>query len=313
MRILLAIDGSEHSEAVVDEIAQRRAPAGSEVRVISVVNPSMPLSAESLAASAGYHGELEKIEREGASSAIEKAAARLRESLEEGSVKITTEVLSGSPKQVILEEAEAFGADLIVVGSHGYGAFERFLLGSVSQAVALHAECSVEIVRRSEVRKEMMRILLATDGSEHSELAVNEIARWHYPADSEVRVISVVKPQHSMTTDPMGGFDSGIYDEIQEYGLGAARAAVEKAEAKLSSDEGSRPLNVTTKVISGPPKEVILEEAEAFGADLIVVGSHGQGMLERFLLGSVAQAVALHAKCSVEIVRSPKTQTSERK
>jgi nucleotide-binding universal stress UspA family protein len=152
MRILAAIDGSEHSNAVVDEIARRHSPADSEVRIISVVNPSMPLSAESLATSAGYHGELEKIEREGARSVIEKAATRLRESLEGDSVKITTEVLSGSPKQIILEEAEAFGAGLIVVGSHGYGALERFLLGSVSQAVALHAKCSVEIVRGPETQ-----------------------------------------------------------------------------------------------------------------------------------------------------------------
>ena len=122
-----------------------------------------------------------------------------------------------------------------------------------------------------------------------------------------------LKPPHSMTTDPMGGFDSSIYDEIEEYALGVARAAVEKAAAKLRADAGSRQLNVTTKVISGSPKEVILEEAEAFGADLIVVGSHGYGMLDRFLLGSVSQAVALHAKCSVEIVRRPKTQTSESK
>lgn len=57
---------------------------------------------------------------------------------------------------------------------------------------------------------------------------------------------------------------------------------------------------------------MILEEAEAFGADLIVVGSHGHGMLERFLLGSVSQAVALHASCSVEIVRGQKTQTSDK-
>ena len=147
MRILLAIDGSEHSDAVVDEIAHRHSPADSEVRIISVVNPPMPPSAESLATSSGYHGELEKIEREGARQAIEKAAARLRESLEGCSVKITTEVLAGSPKLVILEDAEAFDADLIVVGSHGHGALERFLLGSVSQAVALHAKCSVEIVR----------------------------------------------------------------------------------------------------------------------------------------------------------------------
>jgi len=147
MRILVAIDGSEQSEAAVGEVARRHFPAESEVRVISVVNPPMPLSAESLAISSGYHGELEKIEREGARRAIEKAALSLRESLAGGSVKITTEVLSGSPKGVILEEAEAFGADLIVVGSHGRGMLERFLLGSVSQAVALHARCSVEIVR----------------------------------------------------------------------------------------------------------------------------------------------------------------------
>jgi nucleotide-binding universal stress UspA family protein len=62
-------------------------------------------------------------------------------------------------------------------------------------------------------------------------------------------------------------------------------------------------------ILPGSPKAVILEEAEAFGADLIVVGSHGHGALERFLLGSVSQAMTLHARCSVEIVRSPKTQT----
>ncbi len=168
MKILIAIDGSEYSEAVVDEIAQRHSPADSEVRVISVVNPPMPFSAESLATSAGYDGELEKIEREGARRTIKKAVARLRRSLKGGSVKITSAVLAGSPKRVILEDADAFRADLIVVGSHGHGALERFLLGSVSQSVALHAKCSVEIVRRPRVGSEQMRILLASDGSGHS-------------------------------------------------------------------------------------------------------------------------------------------------
>ena len=159
----------------------------------------------------------------------------------------------------------------------------------------------------------MMKIFLATDGSEFGEAAVDEIARWHHPADNEVRVISVVEPPHFMTTDPMGGFDMTIYDEIEKYALEVARSAVEKAAAKLRAAEGGRQLNITTNVISGSPKEVILEGAEAFGADLIVVGSHGYGMVERFLLGSVSQAVALHAKCSVEIVRSSKTRTSESK
>ena len=152
-----------------------------------------------------------------------------------------------------------------------------------------------------------MRILLAIDGSEHSEAAVDEIARQHFPADSEVRVISVVEPPYFPGTFPGEGMSMSLYAEMEKVARELALAAVEKAAAKLRTDEGSRQLNVTTEVISGSPKRMILEEAEAFGADLIVVGSHGHGMLERFLLGSVSQAVALHARCSVEIVRRLKT------
>ncbi|PKN59600.1 MAG: universal stress protein, partial [Deltaproteobacteria bacterium HGW-Deltaproteobacteria-11] len=61
---------------------------------------------------------------------------------------VTPVILEGQPKEVILDEAENWGADLIIVGSRGHGAVRRFLLGSVSFAVALNAPCSVEIVRR---------------------------------------------------------------------------------------------------------------------------------------------------------------------
>ena len=158
-----------------------------------------------------------------------------------------------------------------------------------------------------------MRILLAIDGSGHSEAAVDEIARQHFPADSEVRVISVVEPPYFPESFPGGGVNMSLYAEMDNVARERARAAVDKAAAKLRTNERSRQLNITTEVPSGSPKVVILEEAEAFGADLIVVGSHGHGMFDRFLLGSVSQAVALHAKCSVEIVRRPKTQASESK
>jgi nucleotide-binding universal stress UspA family protein len=62
-------------------------------------------------------------------------------------LKATGEVLSGNAKQVILEEAQRWAADLIVVGSHGRRGFRRFLLGSVSEAVAMNAHCSVVVVR----------------------------------------------------------------------------------------------------------------------------------------------------------------------
>ncbi len=157
-----------------------------------------------------------------------------------------------------------------------------------------------------------MRILLATDGSEFSEAAVDQIAS-HFSADIEVRVISVAKPPYYQTFEPWSGMDLTLYEEMEKSVREGARAAVEKAAAKLREGNGSPKLSVTTEVLSGSPQEVILDEAEAFGADLIVLGSHGYGALDRFLLGSVSQAVALHAKCSVEIVRRPKTPTSESK
>jgi nucleotide-binding universal stress UspA family protein len=143
---------------------------------------------------------------------------------------------------------------------------------------------------------------LAIDGSGHSEAAVDEIVRRHFAAECEVRVISVVEPPYFPTFSGEG-IDASLYVEIEKTARDRARAAVDKAAATLRKDEANRQLKLTTEVISGSPKQVILEEAEAFGADLIVVGSHGHGMLDRFLLGSVSQAVALHARCSVEIVR----------
>ena len=302
MRILIAIDGSEQSEAAIDEIAHRLSPPEGEVRIVSVVEPFPTTYLPGDGVDMNVYDQMEKDTGEVARATVEKAAAKLRAGDESSKFRVTTKVLSGSPKVVILEEAEAFGADLIIVGSHGHGAVERFLLGSVSQAVALHARCSVEIVRGPK-SGEMMRILLATDGSGHSEAAVAEITRWHYPADSVVQVISVVEPPYFPTTYPLGGVDMEVYDQLEK----AAREAAEKAAAKLRAGDESSKFSVTTKVLSGSPKLVILEEAEAFGADLIVVGSHGHGAFERFLLGSVSQAVALHAKCSVEIVRTPKS------
>ena len=142
MKILLATDGSNHSEAAVDEIARKPFPAQSELLVISVFEmPAFPIAVPW--AGVDFDAELGRT----ATVAVEKAAVKLRAGAEGCKLKITTKVVSGSPKRVILEEAEAFDADLIVLGARGLGAWDRLLLGSVSQAVVAHAECSVEVVR----------------------------------------------------------------------------------------------------------------------------------------------------------------------
>jgi nucleotide-binding universal stress UspA family protein len=74
-------------------------------------------------------------------------------------------------------------------------------------------------------------------------------------------------------------------------------------EAKeILADAG---LTLTGAVVSGYPKAAIVDEAKVWGADLIVVGAHGRRGLELLLMGSVSEAVAMHAHCSVEVIRSP--------
>ena len=146
-----------------------------------------------------------------------------------------------------------------------------------------------------------MKILLATDGSEFSEAAVDEIAQRPFPKGSEVRVLAVFELPTFPITVPWAGVD--FDDEVQKQAQTQARKAVKTAVRKLHEGKESSKLKVSTKVSAGSPKQVILDEAEGFNADLIVLGSHGRGRIERFLLGSVSLAVVTHAKCSVEIVR----------
>lgn len=153
MKILVATDGSKFGEEAVKEVARRPWPAGSEVLVVYVVEPTPQPSAEMWAGSyQDYYAELSQWQRAQARRALE-AATRILDAREDKTLRVSAEMLEGQPKRRIPEEADAWGADLVVVGSHGYGIWDRLLLGSVSQAVASHAPCSVEIVRRPETEE----------------------------------------------------------------------------------------------------------------------------------------------------------------
>jgi len=147
----------------------------------------------------------------------------------------------------------------------------------------------------------VMKILLAIDGSACSDLAVDEVARRPWPAGSIVRVIYVIEPLTVAVPEAMVPSDC-YFDAIER----AAHDALQRGTSKIENEASSH-LKVEQMVCTGYPKQIIVDEAEGWRADLIVVGSHGRGWAGRLLLGSVSQAVALHAKCSVEIVRCRKS------
>lgn len=148
MKILLAIDGSPCSEAAVQEVARRIWPENSEVQIISAYTAHFPVAVEPMFAAFSERGELLEYERRRAQLVIERAQAILAESSVGKAGQVTGQLIEGKAKRAIADEAERWGADLIVLGSHGYGAIGRLLLGTVSQAVAAHAACSVLIVRQ---------------------------------------------------------------------------------------------------------------------------------------------------------------------
>jgi nucleotide-binding universal stress UspA family protein len=288
MNILLAVDSSAASDVAIEDVAARPWPASTSVEVITVVEPwDVPALVEGLNRSASelLHHAFERLDSSG--------------------IKTTTELLSGDPKAVIIDRARETAADLVVVGSRGATGLTKFLLGSVAAAVARFAPCSVEIVRppvRDEDNPSAIRVLLATDGSECSEIAARAIAERPWPAGSEVHIISVVElsvPLFRIPYPPY--FDPHAMEELRGEAMKRTEEAVMAAE-QIISDAGLL-VTGTVAVPCATPKELILEEAHKWGADLIVVGSHGRRGISRFLLGSVSEAVAAHANCSVEIVR----------
>lgn len=147
MKILLAIDGSAHNKAVVDTIAGRLFSPGTKIRIVAAYErAARMMTFDTMGVSKEYYAEVaDRAALKVVMNMVENAEKVLRKKTP--ALSITKAAIEGSPKTVILNEAEKFGANLIIVGSHGYGVVKRFLLGSVSQAVALHAKCSVEIVR----------------------------------------------------------------------------------------------------------------------------------------------------------------------
>jgi nucleotide-binding universal stress UspA family protein len=136
VRILIGVDGSRYSEAAVEAVARRAWPAGSEARVVVALDLTM-MSSLSL---------LEEVSQEDEVSAT-KIAEAAAEKLRGAGLIASTLVKKADPRRLLIDEAERWEADSVFVGARGLRAIGRFLIGSVSSAVAARAHCSVEVIR----------------------------------------------------------------------------------------------------------------------------------------------------------------------
>jgi nucleotide-binding universal stress UspA family protein len=144
LRVVLGVDGSPDSAAAVQAVGDRAWPAGTEVRVVTVLDAKMRLAFLGFGpwAWAGYG-----LRDGGVTPAARQRVDKVAEELHDRGLVAVGMVVEGDPKRVLVEEAEQWAADCIFLGARGHGRAERFLLGSVSAAVAARAHCSVEVIR----------------------------------------------------------------------------------------------------------------------------------------------------------------------
>jgi nucleotide-binding universal stress UspA family protein len=295
MKVLVAVDSSIASQQVLEEAAARPWPGGTALSVMTAVDVTPFAKLPTLIQDAKTEGER-----------IVKAGV---ERLARAGQAVGSQVFVGHPRKVVSAYAAEWGANLILVGSHGHSAIGRFLLGSVAQGVLRTASCSVEVVRfpsdAPAPSSHPMKVLLATDGSDCSLIAAHSVAARPWPTGTVFQVLSV--EELGVIDAAMAGYSqldfypASLLEELQADARARTLNAVDTARKALLQ-EGMNVLD-QQPIPAGHPRSAILDSAQAWPADLIVLGSHGRRGIDRLLIGSVAESVAIHAHCSVEVIR----------
>jgi nucleotide-binding universal stress UspA family protein len=296
MHALLAIDGSTESALALETTVSLSWPAGSRLDVLTV----LPLEADwyggPWAAGVAYvpSDDLRERLRADRDALLENAADRLRRP----GLEVRIRLGEGRAASVIVDAARETGAELIILGARGHGAIESAFLGSVSAEVVDQAPCAVLVARHPTAA----RILIGTDGSDAATSAADFVARCGLFEGSRARMI------HAIDVHPAWWL--GYTPGDATFAVDAYAAVVEEGHrrgdqvtATLADRLGAAGLGVSTVTREGPAAAAIVDEAASWGADLVVVGTRGLGLLQRLLLGSTARSVLHHAHSSVLITR----------
>jgi nucleotide-binding universal stress UspA family protein len=309
MKILIAYDGSEYSDAAIVDLRRAGLPAVAEALVLSVADVPAPVAAApygDLAAGSGvfpsiaedFDGPCQHHLQE-AEDELAHAADRLRADFPGWQIK--TEAWVDAAASAIIRKAHGWNPDLIVMGSHGCSGFSRLVLGSVSQQVLHHADCAVRISRHRLVSQQReIRLLIGVDGSNCAAAAVKAAAARNWPAGTQIRVVGVIDTRIAVATATGFCGDGALPVAFEEESTRRMSKATNDAADELAKGG----LRVTAEVLDGIPCQLLLAEAEKWAADCIFVGARGLSGLQRLLLGSVSTAVASRAHCSVEVIRS---------
>lgn len=298
MRILIGYDGSDCAEAALDDLTRAGLPHRAETLVFGVVElwlpPPHPESYLLLP-----DPSQEPVVEEANRLAL-RAVERLKTNFPEWTVNAKVE--RGSPASAILDFAEDWQPDLIVVGSHGRSAVGRLVLGSVSQKVVTEARCSARVARgKVDVEPGAVRLIVGVDGGPGAKNALAVVASRAWPQGSMAQVVAVHEPLKPSIVGRLVPVVSKWVEETNTKEASWIRSELDQASERLRATG----LSVASVLLEGDPRSALVEAAREWNADSIFVGATGQmGRARSFLLGSVSAAVTARAHCSVEVVRT---------
>jgi nucleotide-binding universal stress UspA family protein len=233
------------------------------------------------------------------------AMARLNEVAEEAresGIRVDVHLRLGLPSESILEAARELQADLIVMGTRGLSGIRHLLLGSTAERVVQHADCPVLTVHPDDIdqHRSIRTVLVPTDFSGYAQRGVEVAERLLHHRLQQTRLL-LLHVYHL----PFEYTAYGTIPTSLDYFKDVEGAAAERLE-QIAQPLREKGLEVKTLSREGYPPEVITGEAEAAGADLIAMGTHGRSGLAHLLLGSTAERVVQTAPCPVLTVRREK-------
>ncbi len=294
-RVLAATDLSATADEALRQAHERAGGADAALLVCHVVPDLGPVSPLFPVWSVAEDMRLPQLREHLA----EKVAARVCEVT--GRPRETFEVCieEGAPYAGIIRRARAWGADLVVVGSHGAAGPPHVHLGRVAHRVLRHVHCPVLIARP---RRQSGQIVVGTDFSDPALPAVAAAVEEARRTGAHLTIV------HSVDVQPACLYYSSIgmaEPGMAELAVPPERSAELEASLERNLAEALRRFGAegAVRVCWGPPAACLVEIAEELRADLVVVGTAGRTGLSHLLLGSVAEAVAVNARCPVLVVR----------
>ncbi len=295
-KILVPLEGGDVGATALTPALTMALATGASIELLTVVDPGADASV-----------------RDAAGTHLEYLAAGL---VAKG-VSTDTEVRAGVPAAEIVATVGRVGADLVAMATHGRAGLARAFLGSVAERVVATSPVPVLLVRPGGQGMTTLRtILVPVDGSPGGAIALSSALALARVSGARLVLIQVVVPILAYQTMDIAGYGGGIFfdPDWDEEALGAARRYVSGLAGRLgASGLRAEGVAVLGDVLSPSTSVVgaIVANADAVGADLIVMSTHAHTGAARVLLGSTADALVRTSHRPVMLVRRAATETKE--